>query len=555
MVLLLPRQSAGAVKATGLVATALQLALAVWVFVRFQAFPGAPHREQSFQLVEKLSWISLDLGALGRLQIHYFLGVDGMSISLVLLAGIVLFIGALSSWSIKENLKGYFALYLLLAAAVMGCFVALDFFLFYLFFEFMLLPMYFLIGMWGGPRREYAAIKFFLYTLLGSVLILVGMIALYLSVMDPAATLAHLQQITSGIGLSLEFLQNLLAQGQLRPEQIVHSFSLVDMADPANLIPGSPLDVLQVKYLLGYPLRTVMFLLLFIGFAIKLPAVPLHTWLPDAHVEAPTPVSVVLAGVLLKVGAYGLLRVVFPLFPDVAVSMAAFIGGVGVLSIIYGAFCALAQKDLKKLIAYSSVSHMGFVLLGLASFRPEGVNGAVFQLFSHGLIAAMLFLVAGVLYDRTHDRLIRNYRGLAQVMPRYAGFTTVAFFAALGLPGFSGFIAELLVLMGGFSSGSTNGLLPRWLPALALFGLLLGAAYALWTIQRMFMGPFWHNSEAETSHSFHDLSKREKLMLIPLTVLIILFGLMPGLLLDQVAPAVQQWVQFCLVLGQEGMSQ
>jgi NADH-quinone oxidoreductase subunit M len=364
--------------------------------------------------------------------------------------------------------------------SVMGCFLALDFFLFYLFFEFMLLPMYFLIGMWGGPKREYAALKFFIYTLIGSLFILIVMIGLYTSVIDPEATAQQMGLIGQSVPASLDLIrqvQQMLQQGAISQADLVRTFSIPAMMEPANFIPGSLLHVFSGVSLFDLPIRFVAFLLVLAGFLIKVPSVPVHTWLPDAHVEAPTPISVLLAAILLKVGGYGLIRIVYPVFPDAGAYFSTFVGGLGVLSIIYGALCALAMNDLKKLIAYSSVSHMGFVLLGVASLTNEGVNGAIYMMFSHGLISAMLFLVVGVIYDRAHDRMILNFRGLAKRMPAYTAFVVVAFFASLGLPGFSGFIAELLVLLGSFSAPEATGMLPRWMAIVAVIGLLLSAAY------------------------------------------------------------------------------
>jgi NADH-quinone oxidoreductase subunit M len=262
-----------------------------------------------------------------------------------------------------------------------------------------------------------------------------------------------------------------------------------------------------------------------IGFGVKLPVVPFHTWLPDAHVEAPTPVSVVLAGILLKIGAYGFLRIAYPIFPEIANQYAIWIVGFGVFSIIYGAFNALAMNDLKKMIAYSSISHMGFVLLGVGSLTSEGFNGAVYQMFSHGILSAMLFLLVGVLYSRTHDRRIDSYQGLASKMPLFTFMIAIAFFASLGLPAFSGFIGEIFTLMGGFNSP----LIPRWLAGLATFGLVLGAAYFLWTLQRMFFGKFWVRQYEET---LQDLTTREKIMLYPLAILALIFGIFPHLIFD-----------------------
>jgi len=513
LVLFLPATSVKSFRLANLLATCIQLLLLI-VVVR----GITPSTLNEIQLTERLTWFSVDLGNWGILRAEYFLGLDGLSFSMVALTVLIMVIAAIASWSITKNVKGYFVLLLILNGAIIGSFVALDFLLFYLFFEFMLLPMYFLIGIWGGPRREYASIKFLLYTLLGSILILIVLIALYISVKDPVA------------------------------EQLVHSFNLLHMSDQTNFIAGSILHPNNTWTLNAHSARWWAFLLLFIGFAIKLPAVPLHTWLPDAHVEAPTPISVILAALLLKVGAYGLLRIAYPIFPDAAASLSWFVALVGVVSIIYGALNALASKDLKRLIAYSSVSHMGFVLLGLASVTHEGIAGAVYQLFSHGILSALLFLIAGVLYDRTNDRMIENYSGLYAKMPTYFAVVLVTFFASFGLPGFSGFIAEVLILLGAFASNTTNGLVHQSFAIVATLGLILGAAYFLWTLQRMFFGKFFCKID-NASHLLHDLTKRELSILAPLVLIAFLLGIFPQLLLEYINPYAQQFVESILHSG------
>jgi NADH-quinone oxidoreductase subunit M len=532
-ILLLPSVPKSIYKYLNLGSALIQLLVSICIYIQFH-----PNSIADFQFSEHIQWIQVSLGTFGSLSINYSLGVDGLSVSMILLAGIVLSIGAISSFSITQKEKGYYSLYLLLSSTVMGCFLALDFFLFYLFFEFMLLPMYFLIGIWGGPRKEYASIKFFLYTFFGSLFILLAIIGLYISVINPAATAVNINLAENHAAATPEIIsrvQTALAENQIPGHLLVRSFSMVDMQNAANFIPGSILSANTDWLIFGWDPRLLAFLCLLIGFLVKLPAVPLHTWLPDAHVEAPTPISVVLAGILLKIGGYGLARTAFSIFPDGAIHFAWLIAFIGIISIIYAAFNALAMKDLKKLIAYSSVSHMGFVLLGLGSLTEEGVNGAVYMMFSHGLISSLLFLCAGVIYERTHDRMIDNYKGLATKMPAYTTILTIAFFASLGLPGFSGFISEILVLMGAFKSGSTNQLLPEWMAVVGAFGIVLGAGYYLWTLQRMFFGKFWVK---DTNWTFPDLNLREYLMMAPLVILTIVFGLFPHLLLDKISSTV-----------------
>jgi NADH-quinone oxidoreductase subunit M len=486
----------------------------------FFGFSIAHYNDGSeFNFVEKHSWISLHLGSWGTLKAEYFVGLDGLSYPLTGLSVFILFIATISSWTITKNVKGYFLLLLILNAAIIGSFTALDLLLFYLFFEFMLLPMFFLIAIWGGPRREYASIKFFLYTLLGSILILVVIIGLYISVNEPG-----------------------------QPGTIVHSFNMLNMTDPSNFISNSILDPNNSWDIGLYNARHWAFLFLFIGFAIKLPMVPLHTWLPDAHVEAPTPVSVILAAILLKIGGYGLARIALPFFPEAAIYFAGFVGIMGVISIVYGALNAMASKDLKRLIAYSSVSHMGFVLLGLASVTPEGITGSVYQMVSHGIISAMLFLLAGVLYDRTHDRHIANYSGLSTRMKSYTAFVLIGFFASMGLPAFSGFIAEVLVFLGAFRAPSANGLLHESFAVVATSGLILGAAYYLWTLQRMFFGPLDVKGKIDVS-VLSDLSTREYFLLVPLAAATLWFGIIPQSLINFIDPFARHLSELVLTTG------
>ncbi|WP_420152301.1 complex I subunit 4 family protein [Siphonobacter sp.] len=518
LLLLLPEAARNACRWLTVLLCTVHLALSSWLWFQFDP------QLVGYQFAENHDWITMALGQFGIISIDYSVGTDGLSLPMVWLTSLVMLVGAVSSFEIKEKERAYYALYLLLMGSVMGCFVALDLFLFFLFFEFMLLPMYFLIGIWGGPRREYASLKFFIYTLAGSVFILLVMIGLYLSVIDPVETALNIglvqdrAQITEDV---LAEVQSLVSQLQIDPAQLVHTFEIPYLTNPRNFVPESLLSSMAGHEIFGLSARLLAFLMLFIGFAVKLPMVPLHTWLPDAHVEAPTPISVVLAGILLKIGGYGFFRIAYEIFPDGAIYFADWIAGLGVLSIVYGAFNALSQKDLKRLIAYSSVSHMGFVLLGLAALTPEGANAAIYQLFSHGILSPMLFLVVGVVYARTHDRNIDHYQGLASTMPAYTGLTAIAFFASLGLPGFSGFIGEFFSLMGAFNSLY----IPVWMVVAGGFGLILGAGYFLWTFQRVFLGKRWSTHDAQL---LTDLNAREKLMLVPLALLSLFFGILPG---------------------------
>jgi len=503
IVLLLPRESRDTIRWTSLAITILQVILAVIIFTRFDRTLAGVNTASGMQFVERATWIDIKSVAwFGRVHIEYFLGIDGISVVMVLLTALISCIATISSWTIDRSLKGYFALLLLLNTGMMGVFVALDFFLFYVFWEVMLLPMYFLIGVWGGPRREYAAIKFFLYTLLGSVLMLLAMIALYFS--------TNVYIDAQGVTMSVTEAMKAGTAGLER----IHTFNIIAMMDPANLVPGSLLAGWETSW------RFVAYVALFIGFAIKVPLFPFHTWLPDAHVEAPTPISVILAGVLLKMGAYGMLRISFPVFPDAMRHFSWELALLGVISMVYGALVAMAQTDFKKLIAYSSISHMGIVILGMASMNTQGMTGAVFQMFNHGTITAMLFLIVGVLYDRTHTRGLNEFGGLMNKMPRYAAVMSIAFFAALGLPGLSGFISEVFSLLGAFQTFQT-------LTIIGAVTIVLTAGYMLWVLQRVFLGTL-----PEKWQGLTDMDGRETLMLTSLAVIVIFLGIYPSPVLD-----------------------
>ncbi|HHG86335.1 MAG TPA: NADH-quinone oxidoreductase subunit M [Bacteroidetes bacterium] len=507
---LLPTANKNALRFLALGATLIQ-AVAFFAFVLPQHLHTAVD-EFGFATREITPWIHLNLGNLGELDIQYHLGLDGLSLVLVMLTVIIMPIATLASWKIEKRVKAYFALLLLLNMAMLGCFMALDFFLFYLFYELMLLPMFFLIGMWGGARREYAAIKFFLYTLFGSVFMLLVMVGLAFSFTDP----------------------NLSALAG----QPVHTFNMLYMMPDAlgnfaNMVPGSLFS--EMGTLMGMDARNLAFLVLLIGFAIKVPSVPLHTWLPDAHVEAPTPVSVILAAILLKVGAYGIIRICYGMFPEAGVQYSTFVALLGLASILYGALVAMSQKDFKALIAYSSISHMGFVLLGIASMDAAGLNGAVFQMFNHGIISAALFLIVGVLYARSHDRAIANFKGLWGQMPHYTVIVLIAFFASMGLPGLNGFVSEMLVFLGAFNAN--DSLIAAWIPILAVLGIVFAAVYYLRTFRKMFFGEYAYLGEGLTE-PLRDLNRREYLMLVPLVLLMVLLGVFPSLVLDLMSDSV-----------------
>ena len=437
--------------------------------------PGATAEE--FQFVERVPWIP-------AFAVEYYLGIDGISLMLIVLTGFLTPIALLSSWeSIAKKVKEFSIFMLLLETSMLGVFAALDLFLFYVFWDFVLIPMYFLIGVWGYERRIYAAVKFILYTMAGSVLMLVAIIGL-----------SWVHHTATG---SYSF-------DTLRLYQL-------DIAE-------------QTQYW--------FFLAFALAFVIKVPLFPFHTWLPDAHVEAPTPGSVILAGVMLKMGAYGLIRFAFPLFPEAALYFAPLLAVLAVIAIVYGALVAMVQPDMKKLVAYSSVSHMGFVVLGIAAMNLQGVQGASYQMLAHGVSTGGLFCLVGMLSDRRHTRLISEYGGIKAIVPRFTAASLLITLASIGLPGMNGFIGEFLILLGAFRWD------PRFVVAAGL-GVILSAVYMLWMFQRVYYGEVTNDH----NRAMPDLSVREWAIVGPLVAMVIYMGVFPNVFLKPMEPAVNRIVQ------------
>jgi NADH-quinone oxidoreductase subunit M len=590
IVMLIPRGYEEAMRWVSLIGTALTLGISLFIFIQYRADvldfhgvyfdeanrpnaslaaraaemdnapPGTPHSGTDW--IARYSWIP-------RFNVNYYVGIDGISLPLVLLTTVLCFLAMIASWKIDKFVKGYCALFLILETGMIGTFLGLDFFLFYIFWEVMLLPMYFLIGIWGGPRREYAAIKFFLYTLAGSVFILIALLGFYFTdVRDfvsperrqaemtrlkkehPDWSAAEVQKNASVNTFDLILLQRVgkaaqqynnnqpitalpevekayqtltgLRAKKAADEEIAKAQAAFNTANEAARKRIQEQDQAFFKPWFQY----TMFLFLFIGFAIKVPVFPFHTWLPDAHVEAPTPISMILAGVLLKMGGYGIIRIAYPICPWAAEQLAWWVALFGIINIVYGAFTAMAQTDFKKLVAYSSVSHMGYVILGIAvwsapdrtAYWSWGMNGAMFQMIAHGITSAGMFFLVGVIYDRAHHRNLDNFRGLYEPMPLYGGISAVIFFAAMGLPGMCGFVGEFMVVLATWNFDKTFAVL-------AALTVVLTAAYILWTLQRVFMGtnPAYKN--------YPDINVRELACIIPLVILAVLFGVWPDLLL------------------------
>jgi NADH-quinone oxidoreductase subunit M len=473
-IMFMPRDRDGAIKWTSVIVSLVPLALSIWLWFAYQR--GGAQFPDGAQFVVDLPWIP-------SLGVSFLMGVDGLSVPLVFLTTLLTTLSLIYSLFIDLRPKEYFWMFLLLETGMLGVFTALDFVLFFVFWEVSLVPMYFLIGIWGGPRREYAAIKFFLYTMVGSMAMLLAILAMYFS---PEVT---------------------RLAGQ-------HTFNMLQIARAQPFAVGAPLA------------GALVFWGLFLGFAIKVPMFPFHTWLPDAHVEAPTAGSVILAGVLLKMGTYGFMRVLMPMMPEQFKIYWPIVAGLSLVAIIYGAFVAMAQWDLKKLIAYSSVNHMGYVTLGCAiagsgslaatESKILALNGAQMQVFSHGLITGALFFLVGVIYERAHTRDLASFGGLGAKVPIYAGMLIFCSLGSLGLPTMTGFIAELSVLTGTFNANPL-------IAGLALIGVVVTAAFMLWMLQRVLLGPL--NPKYE---KMPDADTREIISVAPLMALMLLFGILPG---------------------------
>ena len=451
-----------------LIVTAVTFFVSLRIIAKFDISGVGP------QLWQKVPWI-------GSLGANYYVGVDGVSVWLVLLTTFLMPISILASWGVTKRVREYMLFMLILETGMIGVFVSWDLLLFYLFFEITLIPMYFLIGVWGGERRVYAAIKFFIYTVVGSLLMLVALIAVY--------------------------FYNAKAAG-------AYSFDIVEIT--SNIAAG--------KTAIPENLKLWLWLAFALAFFIKVPVFPFHTWLPDAHVEAPTAGSIILAGVLLKMGTYGLMRFNLPFFPDISQKAAPYVMALAVVGIIYGALVAMVQPDMKKLVAYSSVSHLGFVVLGIFSFTDLAMQGALYQMLAHGVSTGALFLCVGIVYERRHTRMIAEYGGIATPMPQYSTMFLIVALSSLGLPLLNGFIGEFLILLGAFASPVAHA---KLFAVLGATGVILSAVYLLWMLQRVIFGEVKMRENAE----LEDLNAREKWALVPLVAMAIVMGVAPMLFL------------------------
>jgi NADH-quinone oxidoreductase subunit M len=475
IILFLKQEQKDAIRWTALITSLITLAISIAVLVQFN--PEDP----ALQMTVNLPWIQV-----AGWNINYSIGVDGLSILLLLLTTFLTPISILSTWTaVEERVKEFMVFFLLLEVGMVGVFVAQDLFLFYIFWEFTLVPMYFLIGIWGGPRRMYAAIKFFLYTMAGSILMLLAILWL-------------------GINQGTFSVPELVAMGNI----------------PADL-------------------QFWLFLAFAAAFAIKVPMWPLHSWLPDAHVEAPTAGSVILAGVLLKLGTYGFLRFNLSLFPSAAWQLAPWMAGLAVIGILYGAAVSYAQQDVKKLVAYSSISHLGFVMLGLFALNSQGIQGGILQMVNHGISTGGLFLIVGMIYERRHTRDMDAFGGLWKIMPVYGALTLIVVLSSMGLPGLNGFVGEFTILLGAWGAGQAGGSLNSvWFAALSAIGVILAAVYMLFMFQKLFLGPV----TKEENKKLIDLNWREIAVLVPLLIFIFWIGLYPKPFFSLMAPTVDQLV-------------
>jgi NADH-quinone oxidoreductase subunit M len=467
----------------------LPLVGSLYMWSVFDASGNALLEEGTLAFESAFTWLQL-----GPYELQWFVGLDGVSLPLLVLTTVLTTLALISSWTpIDERQSQFYGLMLLMEAALIGVFTALDFFLWFVFWEGVLIPMYFLIGIWGGPRRKYAAVKFLVYTNVASLVMFIGLFALIFGLGDQLTTLA--------------------------------------LPDIAQAVRGGELG--GFAFFDASALKTFAFLFMFAGFAVKVPVVPFHTWLPDAHVEAPTPVSVILAGVLLKMGTYALLRFNFTMLADVARANANLIAGFGVLSVIYGAMLALAQRDLKRIVAYSSISSMGYVILGLVAFTPHAFGGATFQMISHGLISGLMFMAVGVIYNATHTRMVGDMSGMADRMPWTVGIFLAAAFGYMGLPLMSGFAAEVLVFIGSFQSTVITAA-PLY-TMVAMFGIVVVAGYLLWAMQRTLFGVYSLETDYDVSAApFHEVAPLAVLLL-----LVILLGVAPDLAYGMIQDAIE----------------
>jgi NADH-quinone oxidoreductase subunit M len=478
VILFVNSESKNTIRWVALVTSLITFGISLWVLTMFDA------SNVNLQLVAQYDWITV-----AGWNIQYYLGVDGLSILLVLLTAFLTPISILSTWTaVEERVKDFMIFFLLLEVGMTGVFLAQDLFLFYIFWEFTLVPMYFLIGIWGGPRRIYAAIKFFLYTMAGSILMLLAILWL-------------------GIYGQTFSVPDLVAQGNI----------------PSNI-------------------QWWLFLAFTAAFAIKVPMWPLHSWLPDAHVEAPTAGSVILAGVLLKMGTYGFVRFNLPLFPEAAVRAAPWIALLATIGIIYGAMVSYAQKDVKKLVAYSSVSHLGFVMLGLFAMNPQGIAGGILQMINHGLSTGALFLLVGMIYEQTHTREIKVYGGLWKITPVFGSVMLIVALSSMGLPGLNGFVGEFTILLGAFGSQAIGNTVYAIISAL---GVIMAAVYILYMFQKMFLGPQGEivDEVKQHGHGLRDLNWREIVTIVPILIFIFWIGLYPKPFFALMAPAVENLVK------------